>query len=150
MVGWVAGCRGDELGNQVVGQLARRHRLVRPFFLFFLLGLNVPPFSLLSDVAHYADSQLSPSFSLFYSEYPGKHVTHILAHQPLSASKNHSFLTKHKGWKPQIVDPQWVDECVQKGKRVDVFKFLILSPCVSLSSSSLVRFSPLALSRPKS
>ncbi|KAL7415225.1 hypothetical protein BDY24DRAFT_413381 [Mrakia frigida] len=63
------------------------------------------------------------------SEYPGKHVTHILAHQPLSASKNHSFLTKHKGWKPQIVDPQWVDECVQKGKRVDVFKFLILSPC---------------------
>lgn len=62
-----------------------------------------------------------------HSQYPGSHVTHILTSQCLSGSKTHAFLTKRKGWKPAIVRPGWVEECVRLGSRSSEARWAVVS-----------------------
>ncbi|CDZ98168.1 Translesion DNA polymerase-REV1 deoxycytidyl transferase [Phaffia rhodozyma] len=57
--------------------------------------------------------------------YPGKKVTHILTAASLSGSKTHALLTKTVGWKPVVVDPMWIVECVNSGKRIGSEKWKI-------------------------
>lgn len=130
----MARCRCDELGGESCCELARRNRLVRSLS-------SSPSLSIVSTSTH----RSSRCFLSDSSEYANSHVTHIITHEPLSASKNNAFLKKIKGWKPQVVDPQWVYECVAKGRKVDVLKFLILNPCVSILYSFSTLAFPLVL-----